>query len=160
MHALILHQKISFSSLTVGKTSLWGGWKSLAIRTCGHLGYSAICPQPWSWKAVNCKTFALSLAPLPICRSNLNSQRDVDLMPQLRETASLLEAPGSEQRPRVRRYGLKILLCIFCTSSGGFHDRVSEMSLMATSYAKYHKLTKVARNYFSHYDKTSENCGP
>ncbi len=31
---------------------------------------------------------------------------------------------------------------------------------MATPYAKYHKLTKVARNYCSHYDKTSENCCP
>ncbi len=31
---------------------------------------------------------------------------------------------------------------------------------MATPYVKYHKLTKVARNYCSHYDKTSENCGP
>ncbi len=32
------------SYLNVGKTSLWGGSKSLAIRTCGHLGYSATCP--------------------------------------------------------------------------------------------------------------------
>ncbi len=31
---------------------------------------------------------------------------------------------------------------------------------MATPYAKYHKLTKVARNYCSHYYKTLENCGP
>ncbi len=34
------------------------------------------------------------------------------------------------------------------------------MSLMATPYAMYHKLTKVARNYCSRYDKISENCGP
>ncbi len=34
------------------------------------------------------------------------------------------------------------------------------MSLMATPYAKYHKLTRVARNYCSHYDKASKNCGP
>ncbi len=34
------------------------------------------------------------------------------------------------------------------------------MSQLATPYAKYHKLTKVARNYCSHYDKISENCGP
>ncbi len=31
---------------------------------------------------------------------------------------------------------------------------------MATPYAKYHKLTKAARNYCSNYEKTSENCGP
>ncbi len=31
---------------------------------------------------------------------------------------------------------------------------------MATPYVKYHKLTKVTTNYCSHYDKTSENCGP
>ncbi len=31
---------------------------------------------------------------------------------------------------------------------------------MATPYAKYHKLTKGARNYCSNNDKTSENCGP
>ncbi len=31
---------------------------------------------------------------------------------------------------------------------------------MANPYFKYHKLTKVDRNYCSHYDKTSENCGP
>ncbi len=72
----------------VGKTSLWGGWKSLAIRTCGHLGTSATCPKPWSRKAANCKAFTWSLAPLLICRSNLNS-----LMQQLREKAGLLEAP-------------------------------------------------------------------
>ncbi len=34
------------------------------------------------------------------------------------------------------------------------------MSLMSTPYAKFHKLTKVARNYCFHYDKASENCGP
>ncbi len=64
------------------------------------------------------------------------------------------------QQPRVSRYGLKTLLCIFWNSPGVLHDRVSIMRLMATSYAKCHKLTKVARNYCSHYDKTSENCGP
>ncbi len=79
-------------------------------------------------------------------------------MQQLREKAGLLEA--SVQRPRVSRYGLKALLCIFWNSSGVLHDRVSELSLMATPYAKYHKLTKVARNYCSHYEKTSKNCGP
>ncbi len=31
---------------------------------------------------------------------------------------------------------------------------------MATPYAEYHKLAKVARNYYSHYDKISENCWP
>ncbi len=31
---------------------------------------------------------------------------------------------------------------------------------MATPYAKYHKLTKIARNHCSHYDKTSENGEP
>ncbi len=70
-----------------------------------------------------------------------------------------LKPPDSVQRPRVSRYGLKTLLRIFWNSSGVLHDRVSEMSLMATPYAKYHKLTKVTRNYCSHYDKTSENCG-
>ncbi len=34
------------------------------------------------------------------------------------------------------------------------------MSLMATPYAKCNKLTKVGRNYYSHHDKASENCGP
>ncbi len=89
MHVLILRQYISLSSLTVGKTSLWGGWKSLAIRTCGHLGYSATWPQPWSRKAANCNTFAWSLAPLLICRSNSNSQIDVDLIQQPRENIIL-----------------------------------------------------------------------
>ncbi len=71
-----------------------------------------------------------------------------------------LKPPDSVQRPRVSRYGLKNLLYILWNSSGVLLDRVSEMSLMATPYAKYHKLTKVSRNYCSHYDKTSENCGP
>ncbi len=31
---------------------------------------------------------------------------------------------------------------------------------MATPYVKYHKLTKVANKYCSHYDNTSENYGP
>ncbi len=57
-------------------------------------------------------------------------------------------------------YGLKTPFCIFWNSSGVLHDRVSEMSLIATSYAKFHKLTKVARNYCSHYDKTSAKFGP
>ncbi len=92
MHVFILRQHISLSSVTVGKTSLWGGWKSLAMITCGHLGYSATCPQQWSRKAASCKTFDWSLAPLLICRSNLNSQIDVDPMQQLREKAGLLEA--------------------------------------------------------------------
>ncbi len=74
-------------------TLLWGGWKSLPIRTCGHLGYSATCSQPWSRKAANCKTFAWSLTPLLIHRSNLNLQIDVHLMQQLREKSGLHEAP-------------------------------------------------------------------
>ncbi len=57
------------------------------------------------------------------------------------------------------RYGLTFL-CIFWNSSGVLHDRILRMNLMVTPYAKYHKLTKVARNYCSHYGKTSENCGP
>ncbi len=68
--------------------------------------------------------------------------------------------PDSVLRPRVRRYGLKTLLCIFWNSSAVPDDRVSEMSQMATHYAKYHKLTKFARNFCYHCDKTSENCGP
>ncbi len=71
-----------------------------------------------------------------------------------------LKPPNSVQRPRVSRYGLKTLLCIFCNSSGVLQDGVSEMSQMATAYAKYHKLTKIPRNYCSHYGKTSENSGP
>ncbi len=68
--------------------------------------------------------------------------------------------PDSVQRPRVSRYGLKTLLCILWNSPGVLHDRVSEMGLMATPYAKYHKLNKIARNCCSHHDKTWENCGP
>ncbi len=71
-----------------------------------------------------------------------------------------LKPPDSVQWQRVSRYGLKTLLCIFWNSSGVLQDRVSEMSLMPTPYAKYHKLTKVAKNYCSHYDKISANCGP
>ncbi len=63
-----------------------------------------------------------------------------------------LKPPDSVQRPRVSRYGLKRLLCILWNSFDVLHDIVSEMSLMATPHAKYHKLTKVARNL--------ENCGP
>ncbi len=61
-----------------------------------------------------------------------------------------LKPPDYVQRPRVSMYGLKTPFCIFWNSSGVLHDRISEMSLMATPYAKYHKLTKVARNYCSH----------
>ncbi len=60
-----------------------------------------------------------------------------------------LKPPDTVQRPRVSRYGLKTILYIFWNSSGVLHDRVSEMSVMATPYAKYHKLTKFARNYCS-----------
>ncbi len=69
-----------------------------------------------------------------------------------------LKPPASVQRPRVRRYGLKPLLCIFRNSSDVFHNRLEEMSLVATPYVKYHKLTKVANKYCSHYDNTLENC--
>ncbi len=81
-------------------------------------------------------------------------------MQKLRENPPYLNPPDSVQRPRVRRYGLKTLLCIFWNSPGVLQDSVSEMSLMATPYARYHKLAKVGRNYCSLYDKTSENCGP
>ncbi len=57
-----------------------------------------------------------------------------------------VKPPDSVQWPRVSRYGLKTFLCIFWGSSGVLHDRVLEMSIMATPYTKYHKLTKVARN--------------
>ncbi len=69
-----------------------------------------------------------------------------------------LKPPDSMKWPRVNRYDLKTLLCIFWNSSGVLHDRVSEMSLMTTPYAKYHKLTKAARNDCSH--RTSGNGGP
>ncbi len=75
-------------------------------------------------------------------------------MQQLREKTVYLKPLDSVQRPRVSRYGLKTLLRIFWNSSGVLYDRVSDMSLMATAYVMYHKLTKVARNYCSHYDKT------
>ncbi len=71
-----------------------------------------------------------------------------------------LKPPDFVQRPRVSSYGLKTLLCSFWNSSSVLHDRVSDMSLVATPYANYHELTKVARNYCSRYDKISENCGP
>ncbi len=70
-----------------------------------------------------------------------------------------LKPPDSVQWSRVRRYGLKTFLCIFWNSSAVFQDRLLEMSLMATPYVKYHKLTKGANKYCSHYDNT-ENCGP
>ncbi len=65
-----------------------------------------------------------------------------------------LKPRDSVQWPRVSRYGVKTLLCIFWNSSGVFRDRVSEISLMAAPYANYHKLTKVAGSYCSHYDET------
>ncbi len=34
------------------------------------------------------------------------------------------------------------------------------MSLVATPYVKYHKLAKGGNKYCSHYDNTSDNCGP
>ncbi len=70
-----------------------------------------------------------------------------------------LKPPDTVQRPSVSSYGVKTFLCIFWKSSGFLHDRVSEVSLMATPYAMYHKLINVARKYCPHYDKTSENCG-
>ncbi len=66
-----------------------------------------------------------------------------------RKNLAHLKPPDSVQRPRVSRYDLKTLLCIFWNSPGVLHDKVSEMGLMAISYAKYHKLTKFARNYCS-----------
>ncbi len=80
-------------------------------------------------------------------------------MQQLRKKAGLFEAPDTVQRPRDSRYDWKTLLCIFWNSSGVLHHRVSEINVVATPYAKYHKLTNVATNYCSHY-KTSENFGP
>ncbi len=70
-----------------------------------------------------------------------------------------LKPNDSVQRPRISRYGLKAFLCIFRNSSDVFHNRLKEMSLMATPYVKYHKLTKGANKDCSHYDNTWENCG-
>ncbi len=67
-----------------------------------------------------------------------------------------LKPHDTMQRPGVSKYGLQILLSIFWNSFGVLHDVVSEMSLMATPYGKYHKLTKVTNKYCSLNDK---NCG-
>ncbi len=81
-------------------------------------------------------------------------------MQQLREKAGLLEAPTLRAAFKGQQVCLNTLLCIFWNSSGVLHHRVSQMSLMSNPYAKYHKLSKVGKNYCSHYDKTSENCWP
>ncbi len=57
-----------------------------------------------------------------------------------------LKPPESVQLPRASKYGL---LCIRVFSSCVFQNRLKEMSLMATPYATYHKLTKVANTYCS-----------
>ncbi len=58
-----------------------------------------------------------------------------------------LKPPDCVQRPRVSRYGLKTLLCVFWNTSGVLQDRLSEMNLMATPYTKYHKVTKLDKVY-------------
>ncbi len=99
-------------------------------------------------KGLNCNFFAWALALLLICWSNLNSQKDVDIMQQLRRKLAYWKHPESVQRSRVSLYSLKTLLCIFWYSYDVLH-----------SLCKVHKLTKAAKNYCSHYDKTSENFG-
>ncbi len=152
-----MRQNISFSSLAVGKTQLLDGWNSLATRPCGQLGYTATCPKPWSLKAANCGTFAWSLAPLLIFRSNLNWQIDVDLMQQLRKKLVYLKLHDFVQRLRVSRHGLKTFLCLFWNPSGVLHDRLLKMSLMVTPYVN--ELSQIANKYCSHFDKTLKNCG-
>ncbi len=118
------------------------------MRTCGHFGYTATCPQPWSQKTANCMSFAVSLAPLLICWSNLSWQIDGDPMQQLRETLVYLKPHDSVQRPWISKYGLKAFLCIFWNSSGVLQNRLLETILMETPYVNYHKLTKVAYKYY------------
>ncbi len=79
---------------------------------------------------------------------------------QLANWLTYLKPPDSVLRPRVSRYGLKTLLCIFWNSSGILHDRVSEMSLMATPYAYYHTLNKVALTIVPTTTRHRNNCGP
>ncbi len=68
-----------------------------------------------------------------------------------------LKPPDSVKRPRASKYGL---LCIFFNFLLCFFTIGFKMSLMPTPYVKYHKLTEVSNKKFSHYDNTSENCGP
>ncbi len=53
-----------------------------------------------------------------------------------------LKPHDSVQRPRVRRQGLIIFLCIFWNYSGVLHDRLLEMSFMVTPYVKYPYVNK------------------
>ncbi len=108
-------------------------------------------------KAANCKTFAWSLAPLLICRSNLNWQTDGIWCNSYGKKRVYLKPPDSVQRPRVSKYGLKTFLCIFWNSSGGLQNWLLETSLMVTPYVNYHKLTKVTNKYCFHFDKTSKS---
>ncbi len=62
------------------------------------------------------------------------------------KTFAYLKPPDSLQRPRVSRYGLRPF-AVFSGIPLVFFTIVSEMSLMATPYAKNHKWTKVDRNY-------------
>ncbi len=70
-----------------------------------------------------------------------------------------LKPYDSVQQPRVSRYALNTLLCIFWNSSDALQGRLKEMNLMVTPYGNYHKLTQVADQLCSYYDKTSKNCG-
>ncbi len=50
----------------------------------------------------------------------------------------------SVQRPRVSKWSLKTILCIFWNYYGVLHDRLLEMGLMVTHKVNYHKWTPVA----------------
>ncbi len=63
-----------------------------------------------------------------------------------------LKPHDSVREPKVGKCGLKTFLYIFWNSSGVFHDRLLEMSLMVTPYVYHHKLTQVANKYCFHYD--------
>ncbi len=69
-----------------------------------------------------------------------------------------LKPHGSVLRPRVNKFGL-IWALIFWNTSGVLHKRFLEKSLTVTKGIYYLKLTHIADQYCSHYDRTAKSCG-
>ncbi len=71
------------------------------------------------------------------------------------EKRAYLKPHDSMQRLRVSKYNMKPFICIFWNSPGVLLDKRLEKSLTVTSDLSCHKLTNIADNYRSLYNKTA-----
>ncbi len=71
-----------------------------------------------------------------------------------------LQPNDSVQRPKVSRYGMKFLFCIFWNSSGVLYYELLQKGQTVTADVYCRQLKKFAEKYHSFYGRTTKRCSP